>query len=140
MQLALTGLLATDVDPAQVVVSAELDSGTRLLSSNLIYLVPTKQVTLPAAAVAWDLAATPGGVRIRLTSPVLARSVHLELSLPVESRPNLGDPDVLSDDFFDLLPNQSTDILLHTAASVEQVRAALHVRSLADAFPANAGR
>ena len=138
LHLPIPTLLPAGIDPAQVAVVAELRIAGKVVSSNLIYLVPTRQVHLAAAAIVTDLAAEPAsgpaGVRIRLTSPVLARAVHLELNLPAVSRPNLGDSDTLADDFFDLLPGEPVDILVKTSASVEAVRAALHVMSLADAF------
>ena len=117
---------------------AELTSSGKPLSSNVIYLVPTKNVHLPAATVTTAITPTEGGLRIRLASPVLARDVHVELNLPAVSRPNLGDPDTLSDDFFTLLPNEPVDVILKTAASAETVRSSMKVLSLVDAFPPQA--
>jgi beta-mannosidase len=130
----IDGLLPAGTDPATVAVAVDLQAGEALLSSNLIYLVPTKRVHLPMAEVGTQISRVAGGVKIQLKSPVLARSVHLSLETAEASRPNLGDVDRFSDDYFDLLPGEGREIVLHTAMSVDQVRAALRVTSLADAF------
>jgi beta-mannosidase len=64
-----------------------------------------------------------------LTSPVLARDVYL----------SFGDLDAkLSDNYFDILPGETTEITVTTAASLAAVKAQLKVVSLTDAF-ANGG-
>ncbi|HZD49527.1 MAG TPA: glycoside hydrolase family 2 protein, partial [Silvibacterium sp.] len=66
-----------------------------------------------------------GGYRIRLTSPVLARSVYL----------SFGDLDAEpSDNYFDLLPNEPAEITVKTQAQIDALRQKLAVISLADAF------
>ncbi len=133
--LAITGMVPDGTDLSQIIAVAELTSAGKPLSSNAIYLVPTKNVHLPTTTVASEITPTEGGLRIRLTSTVLARAVHLELNLPTTSRPNLGDPDTLSDDFFTLLPNEPVDVIVKTTASADTVRSSLKVLSLVDAFP-----
>ncbi len=62
---------------------------------------------------------------ITLRSPVLARSVYL----------SFGDLDVkLSDNYFDLLPSEETVIQLTSTATLDQLKAALKIISLTDAF------
>jgi beta-mannosidase len=136
MLVPLATLLPASTDLTQVVVLAELRVSDAIVSSNVIYLVPTKEVHLPAASIAFELSPVPDGFRIHLSSPVLARAVHLELDLSAPSRPNLGDPDTFSDDFFDLVPGQPVDVVLHTRKPIEAIRPVLRVRSLADAFAA----
>jgi beta-mannosidase len=56
---------------------------------------------------------------------VLARSVYL----------SFGDLDVkLSDNYFDLLPGETVEIVATSAASLDALRAQLKVVSLTDAF------
>ena len=121
----LAELQAKGIDFTQVFVAADLMAGGDTLSTNLIYLAPTHDIHLPAAAIATDLTPAADGVRLRLRSPVLARSVHV----------SFGDLDVTpSDDYFDLLPGQPTAITIKGRASLEDLRHALQVQSLADAF------
>lgn len=123
----IASLLPPGRNPATVAVDVDLHVGKNLTSSNLIYLVPTKQIHLPHADVKMQISAVAGGVQIRLSSRLLARDVYLSLDRPEASRSNLGDVDTFSDNYFDLLPDEPRDILLHTAMSVDQARAVLGV-------------
>lgn len=126
LRLPLAALRARGIDFTKVFVAADLTAGGRVLSSNLIYLVPTRDIHLPAARIESDLEAAPGGgFHLQLVSKVLARSVHL----------TFGKLDLTpSDNFFDLLPGQPVDITIRGHASLEALRRNLKVRSLVDAF------
>ena len=66
-----------------------------------------------------------GSYKIRIASPVLARSVYL----------SFGDLDVqVSDNYFDLLPGETAEIAVSGAASLDALKAQLKVISLTDAF------
>jgi beta-mannosidase len=70
-----------------------------------------------------------GGYSVTLRSPTLARSVFL----------SFGDLDVQPfDNYFDLLPGEPRTITLKAPAqlSSDQLRSAMQVISLTDAFPA----
>jgi beta-mannosidase len=67
---------------------------------------------------------------VTLRSPALARSVYL----------TFGDLDVqTADNYFDLLPGETVTVKLTTPSSVslDQLKNALQVTSLTDAFPAS---
>ena len=118
-------LQAKGVDFTSVFVAADLAAGGQVLSSNLIYLAPTRDIHLPAVKIAADLTPAPAGAQLRLSAPVLARSVHV----------SFGDLDVApSDNYFDLLPGQPVEITIKSGASLDALRGALKVQSLADAF------
>ncbi|MBV8116032.1 MAG: glycoside hydrolase family 2 protein [Silvibacterium sp.] len=124
LQLPLAEI-ANAVDPAQVFVAAELTVNGAQVSNNLIYLTPTKLIHLPPVHIQTEISAAGGGYRIRLTSPVLARSVYLsfrELNADV------------SDNYFDLLPNEPVDITVKTQAQLDTLREKMTVVSLVDAF------
>ncbi len=73
---------------------------------------------------------TSGNYKIRLTSPVLARDVYL----------SFGDLDVkLSDNYFDILPSETTEIAATGKLSLDAVKSQLKVISLTDAFATNGG-
>jgi beta-mannosidase len=114
-------------DTSRVFVVAELTSGDSQLSRNLTYLAPTKEVHLKPAQLAVETAGANGDYSLRITSPVLARSVYLSFgSLDVQ----------VSDNYFDLLPGETRAIKVTGQASLEALKAKLQVISLTDAFAA----
>jgi len=118
-------------DTAREVVVADLEVDGKSVSRNLIYLVPTKQVHLPEAHISAELTQAADGYHLKLSSPVLARSVYV----------TFGDatPD-LSDNYFDLLPGETVDLLVKSNEPLERLKGSLQVVSLADAFAAESVR
>jgi beta-mannosidase len=86
---------------------------------------------LPESRIATELSADGASYRLRLTSKGLARSVYV----------SFGDIDAqVSDNYFDLVPSQPVDITIQSKVGEEQLRQALKVVSLAEAFaPLGAG-
>jgi beta-mannosidase len=112
-------------DTSRVFVVAELTSGAAQLSRNLAYLAPTKEVHLKQAQLKVDTSGADGKYIVRITSPVLARSVYI----------SLGSLDgQVSDNYFDLLPGETHEITITSAASLDELKSQLHVMSLTDAF------
>jgi beta-mannosidase len=129
-QQPVSELMATvgklGADGAQVFATTDLVIGQHLVSSNLIYLVPTKQIHLPQAEISHTIAKAGSGYSLTLSSKVLARSVYV----------TFGDAKVaVSDNYFNLLPGVPQTITLKSGASLDDVTKSLHVVSLADAFP-----
>jgi beta-mannosidase len=111
-----------------VFVVAELTEGGAQLSRNLVYLAPVKGVHLKPAQLKGGNCGANGSYKIRITSPVLARSVYL----------SFGNLDVaLSDNYFDLLPGETIEISASSKATLDALKAQLKVISLTDAFAAN---
>jgi beta-mannosidase len=125
LRTALSRLQAKGIDFSQVVVATDLTADGRTLSSNLVYLVPTHEIHLPAAAIESVVVSGADGCRLRLSAKVLARSVHVTFG-KLDARP--------SDDYFDLIPGQPVEIRVEGAASAEELRRELKVQSLVDAF------
>ncbi len=122
-------LTAKGIDPTKVFVATDLTVGGNVLSSNLIYLAPTVEIHLPPAPLKSELTKIDGGYRLRVSSPVLARSVYA----------SFGDLDVdVSDNYFDLLPGQTVEVTIKTGASEQALRSAMKVISLVDAFDQDA--
>jgi beta-mannosidase len=110
-----------------VFVAADLSSGGNVISSNIIYLAPTVEIHLPPAPLKSELTKTSDGYKVRVTSPVLARDVYI----------NFGELDAdVSDNYFDLLPGQTTEVTIKTQAAEDALRNAMKVISLVDSFPA----
>ncbi|HTU00657.1 MAG TPA: glycoside hydrolase family 2 protein [Candidatus Sulfotelmatobacter sp.] len=121
----LDQLLPGGKDPARAVVVTDLSVGGRVVSRNLVYLRPTREIRLPAAHISAEVLAEGAACGVRLTCDALARSVCLSLGA-LDAEP--------SDNYFDLLPGEPVDIRIKGMVSVDDVRRNLSVRSLADAF------
>jgi beta-mannosidase len=132
LDLPLTKLTAAGTaDTSRVFVEAELTHGGTEVSRNLTYLVPVKQIHLKPANLKVATSQDKGSYKIRVTSPVLARSVYL----------SFGDLDVkVSDNYFNLLPGETIEISATGPKSLDELKAKLQVRSLTDAFSANEKR
>jgi beta-mannosidase len=122
---ALSALQAKGIDFPQVFVATDLTAEGKTISSNLIYLVPTREIHLPAATIESTVVPGADGRRLRLSAKVLARSVHVTFG-KLDATP--------SDDYFDLIPGQPVEVKVEGAASAEELRRELKVQSLADAF------
>jgi len=90
-------------------------------SPSLLYLHPPRELDLKAPAVLLELTGEEGGLTLRLESDVLAKNVYLTL-------PGAH----FSDNFFDLLPGRSRRVRIQTDASLEEARAGLRLRTLAE--------
>jgi beta-mannosidase len=113
------------LDPASVFASVELSIGGKVVSSNTLYFVPTKQIKLPVPNIQSQLTKSGDGYDLVLTSPVLAKSVLVAFgNLETE----------ISDNYVDLLPNQPVKIHIKTSAMEGQLKSQVKLTSLADAF------
>ena len=112
-------------DTSRVFVVAELTAAGAPISRNIVYLAPVKEVHLKSAQLKVEVSGAKSSYKIRITSPVLARSVSL----------SFGNLDLqLSDNYFDLLPNETVEITATGAATLDALKAQLKVVSLTDAF------
>lgn len=112
-------------DTSRVFVVADLVEGNAVVSSNLTYLVPVKEVHLKPATLKVDTSSADGKLHIRVNSPVLARSVYL----------SFGNLDVMvSDNYFNVLPGETVEVTAESKSSPDEVKGQMHVMSLTDAF------
>ena len=122
---------ANGTDAAKIFAVTDLIVDGKTVSSNLLYFVPKKEIHLPAAQVETELndagtAAWGSHVyKLRLISKVLARSVYV----------TFGNNDVdISDNYFDLIPNQPVEITVLSKTGMDQLKPAMKVISSVDAF------
>jgi beta-mannosidase len=112
-------------DAAKVFVSADLIVDNKPASSNSLFFLSPKSLELPSPQITSDLTGANGVFHLRLSSNVLARDVYI----------STGSFDATySDNYFDLLPGETVTIELKSAATLDQLRPALKVTSLVDAF------
>lgn len=110
-------------DPMRSFAVFELLDGARVLSRNLVFFDAAKNLHLPSPDIRSELRADGDGYALTLSSATLAREVWL----------GFGDLDAtLSDNAFDLLPGEPLTVHVRSNATLEQLRAALQVRDLAD--------
>ncbi|HNW60117.1 MAG TPA: glycoside hydrolase family 2 protein [bacterium] len=122
--LAVAELLG-GFDRANALLRIVLRQGGRELAHEIRYFAPIKSLELPVAGVRSEVTAAPGGCRITLTSPVLAKNLLLQCA----------DADgFFSDNYFDLLPGETRVVYFATALTPEHVQASLRLQSVRDTY------
>jgi beta-mannosidase len=116
-------------DPKKSFLVFDLNVGGQPVSRNLIFFDTMHNLDLPTSVkINASVDSTNGSYAVTLRSTQLARSVFL----------SFGDLDVqASDNYFDLLPGEAVSVTLKTPSSIEQLKSAMQVQSLTDAFPAS---
>ncbi|HEY0564596.1 MAG TPA: glycoside hydrolase family 2 protein, partial [Terriglobales bacterium] len=125
--------LLTGADPKQVFLVVDLlGADNQRISRNTVFFDQTKDLALPASP-AIDSTLVPAGngaYALTLRSPQLARHVFVDF----------GDYDAkFSQNYVDLLPGESLIIQVHSASSLDQLRSAMHLTHLMQAFNPPAG-
>jgi beta-mannosidase len=121
--------LSAKGDPRKSFLVFDLDVAGKRVSRNLVLLDVTHNLQLPASPkIETALNKTDEDYVITLKASQLARSVYL----------SFGDLDVqTSDNYFDLLPAEPVTLRIKSSATPEQLRAALKITSLTEAFNSN---
>jgi beta-mannosidase len=121
--------LAAKGDPRSSFLVVDLEVAGKKVSQNLVFFDVTHNLQLPVnPKLGATVSPSGGGYTVTLQSLQLARGVYI----------SFGDLDVeSSDNYFDLLPGESTTVTLKSSATIDQLRGALKVISLTDAFAAN---
>ncbi len=121
--------LSAKGDPRDSFLVVELEVTGKRVSRNLVFFDVTHNLQLPVAPkIEATLNPAGGNYTITLQSPKLARSVYI----------SFGDLDVeSSDNYFDLLPGEPATVALKSSATIDQLRSAVKVISLTEAFAAN---
>ncbi|MGA8492659.1 MAG: glycoside hydrolase family 2 protein [Terriglobales bacterium] len=120
--------LALKGDPHRSFLVFDLDVGGKKVSRNLIFFDAMHNLDLPVMPkIEATITKTGADYTITLQSSKLARSVYI----------SFGDLDVeTSDNYFDLLPGESAVVTLKSAATIDQLKSALNVTSLTEAYAA----
>jgi beta-mannosidase len=121
--------LAAKADSRHSFLVFDLEVGGKQVSRNLIFFDVMHNLDLPVMpTIEATLNKTDAGYAITLQSSKLARGVYV----------TFGDLDVeSSDNYLDLLPGESVTITLKSAATLDQLKSALKVMSLTEAYAAN---
>jgi beta-mannosidase len=121
--------LAAKSDPHHSFLVFDLDVAGKKVSRNLIFFDLMHNLDLPVMPkIDATLSKTGADYSITLQSSQLARSVYV----------SFGDLDVdSSDNYFDLLPGESVTVTLKSSATLDQLKSALKIMSLTEAYAAN---
>jgi beta-mannosidase len=121
--------LAAKGDLRSSFLAVDLEVGGKKVSRNLVLFDVTHNLQLPVAPkIETTLTQTGKDYAITFHSAQLARSVYL----------SFGDLDVeTSDNYFDVLPGETATITLRSSATIDQLKGALRVTSLTEAFASN---
>ena len=97
----------------------------RPLISRLLFLVPPKDLNLEKnVQIIKEVTPIKDGFNVRISSPSLLKNVYL----------NFDGEGELSDNYFDVLPNQTYNVFLKTKMSLIETYQALKIKSLVDTY------
>src|SRR5580704_715440 len=121
--------LAAKGDAHRSFLVFDLEVAGKKVSRNLIFFDAMHSLDLPVMPkIEATLKKTGAEYTITLQSSKLARGVNI----------SFGDIDVeTSDNYFDLLPGEPATVTLKSAATVDQLKSALKITSLTEAYAAN---
>ena len=121
--------LAAKADPHHSFLVFDLELAGKRASRNLIFFDVMHNLDLPVMPKIDATVNQAGtGYSVTLQSPKLARGVYI----------SFGDLDVeSSDNYFDLLPGESVTVTFKSAATLDQLKSALKIMSLTEAYAAN---
>jgi len=121
--------LAAKGDPHRSFLAFDLEVAGKKVSRNLIFFDAMHSLDLPVMPkIEATLNKAGADYTITLQSSKLARGVNI----------SFGDLDVeTSDNYFDLLPGEPATVTVKSAATVDQLKSALKITSLTEAYAAN---
>ncbi len=115
--------LATLKDTKKVLLLMQVKVADKVIASNIAHLIPVRDLALPAPTIEKTVEKTAEGFKITLKSNVLAKYVYLTI------------PEVkgfFSDNYFDILPNQSVEISFTSSENIENFDSKLIIMNMAD--------
>jgi len=123
--------LLKDTDAQHAFAVVDLTHSGKVVSRNVVLFDHVRNLALPAASIQAEVAGSSGNYTLKLLSAMLAKHVYA----------SFGDHDVeVSDNYFDLLPNEPITLQLKSNASIEEIRQSLKVRNITDAFTMDAAK
>jgi beta-mannosidase len=114
-------------DPVSTVAVFDLQAEGEPAARHVVYFAPAKQIAWGPSGLQAQLRSDAAGPVLELTASRLARGVWIDFG-ELDAEP--------SDNAFTLLPGERITLRVKSAAGDDALRAALHIRSLADAVRA----
>ena len=112
-------------DTRNLLFLAELVENGKLLSRNIFFFRPYKELNIPHPAMEHNIVKTEGGYDIELKTDKLAKNVYLQLE---------DEAGFFSDNYFDMLPGSRATVNLKSDIPENKLKQVLTVRTLDGAF------
>jgi len=112
-------------DTSSLAMVSTLTSGGAVIAENVAYFSSPKNLALKRPEIRIESTKQPDGYEVRLVSGTLAKNVYLSCE---------GCRGFFSDNYFDLLPNESKTVFFKTHHEVGDFQRSLKVMSLFDSY------
>jgi len=113
------------VQPNNQLLVTELIKNNAVVSSNILYFKPIKDVMLPKPELKFEINAVDGGFEIALNTDKLAKNLYMTIGV---------EEGFFSDNYFDLLPGQEVKVKLETKMTKEKFQEVFKIQTLESAF------
>lgn len=108
----------------KMVFIAELKEKDSLIAKTFFYFTNPKDLKLTKPELAYEIREINGSFIIRLETDNLIKNLYLSID---------GDA-IFSDNYFDLIPGETTEIICKTTLSLEEIKNKIQVYSLFDSY------
>jgi len=117
--------LLEGTDAQHAVAVADLIVGGKTISRSVFLFDHVRNLALPSPSIQSELNGSDGTYTLRLQSAALAKDAYV----------SFGDNETeISDNYFDLLPNEAVTVQVKSKVSLERLKSSLRVRNITDAF------
>jgi len=113
------------ISRTNVVLTAELVEKGQVISKNIFYFRPFKELKITKPTINYTINKSDEGFDVEIKTDKLAKNVYMQIA---------DEKGFFSDNYFDLLPGEKTIINLKTSISEEELKNVLSIRTLDDAF------
>jgi len=113
------------VQDTKQLLEVELIENNTIISTNTLYFKPIKDILLPKPEVKFEINATDSGFEITLITDKLAKNLYMTID---------NEEGFFSDNYFDLIPNQSVKVKLETKLTKEKLQEVFAIQTLDGAF------
>ena len=109
----------------KTVFRAQLKENDHVVSGNLLYFLPVKELSLPHPVIRKQIISTDKGYRILLTTDKLAKNVYLSIE-EIEG--------FFTDNYFDLLPGETVEVNFLSGQRIENFKEKLKLKTIRDTY------
>ncbi len=117
--------LLSGIDKKNVVLIVKVSKDDKILSTNLHYFVPIKDIDLPVPKITKNIETSKNSYVIALNTDKLAKNIYLHID-EYEG--------FFSDNYFDLIPGETTNIYYFTQEKITDFENKLKIISVVDSY------
>jgi beta-mannosidase len=112
------------IDRKNTVFVVRLVKGKQVISSNIFYLAPFKDLNFPQPNITKKITKTTDGYKIKLATDKLVKNLYM----------SIDEDGFFSDNFFDMLPGEELTINFKSKQKVDNLEQKLKIISLVDTY------